>query len=76
MRSRAARSAASTGFYLGSLAFVEDLVAQRGQGGINDLLAAMSRTRSVDAAFREVYGKDMRSLQADAAARLRQRYGG
>ncbi len=63
------------GFYLGSLAFVEDLVAQRGQAGINELLAAMSRTRSVDAAFREVYGKDMRSLQADSQARLRQRYG-
>jgi len=64
------------GFYLASLAFVEDLEAQRGQGGINELLAAMSHTRSVDAAFREVYGKDMRSLQSEAMARLRQRYGG
>jgi hypothetical protein len=61
-------------FYLRSLAFVEDLVAQRGQGGINDLLAAMRRSRSVDAAFREVYGKDMRALQTDAVNRLRQRY--
>ncbi len=62
-------------FYLAALAFVEDLVAQRGQGGINDLLAAMARTRNVDAAFREVYGKDMRSLQRDTMLRLRQRYG-
>jgi hypothetical protein len=63
------------GFYLGALAFVEDLMGQRGQGGINDLLAAMARTRNVDDAFREVYGKDMRSLEAETVAKLRQRYG-
>src|SRR5262249_5774317 len=32
------------GFYFFSLWLVEDLVAQRGSGGINDLLAAMSST--------------------------------
>ncbi len=46
------------GYYLAALAFVEDLVGQRGQGGINDVLSAMARTGDVDAAFREVYGRD------------------
>ena len=42
-----------TGFYLASLSFVEYLVAQRGQGGINDLLRGDGRARAdVDAAFR------------------------
>jgi tetratricopeptide (TPR) repeat protein len=63
------------GFYLASLALVENLMGQRGQGGINDLLAAMARTRSADAAFQEVYGKDMKSLEDETMARLRQRYG-
>jgi hypothetical protein len=61
--------------YLQSLAFVEDLIAQRGQGGINDLLEAMSTTRDVDAAFRQVYGGSLRELQQAWAARFHQRYG-
>lgn len=64
-----------TGFYLTSLILVEDLVAQRGRGGLNDLLRAMARTRSVDAAAQEVYGRPFRELQAQAASRLRQRHG-
>ena len=63
------------GFYLMSLAFAEDLVAQRGQGGVNDVLSAMARTGSVDAAFREVYGRDYQAAGAEASDRLRSRYG-
>ncbi len=63
-------------FYLGALSFVEDLLAQRGQSGVNELLASMARTRNAGASFREVYGKDMRSLQADWFARIRSQYGG
>jgi hypothetical protein len=63
------------GFYLMSLAFTEDLVAQRGQGGINDVLSAMARTGNVDAAFREVYGRDYQATGAEALVRLRSRYG-
>jgi tetratricopeptide (TPR) repeat protein len=62
------------GFYLSALAFVEELLAERGQGGINDLLTAMARTRSVDEAARQVYGKDWGSLRSDWQARFRRRY--
>jgi len=64
-----------SGFYLFALWFVEDLVAQRGQGGINDLLRAMASTGSADEGFRSVYGKDFAGLQRQAAERLRQRHG-
>jgi hypothetical protein len=47
-----------SGFYLGSLAFVEHLHGQRGQGGLNDLLRVMGETGDVNAAFRRVYGQD------------------
>ncbi|HEX9186251.1 MAG TPA: basic secretory protein-like protein, partial [Vicinamibacteria bacterium] len=63
------------GFYLSALAFVEELMAQRGQGGVNDLLRAMAETGQADEAFRRVYGKDLAGLQRDFAARLRQRHG-
>ncbi|HXK11302.1 MAG TPA: hypothetical protein VMT70_16780 [Vicinamibacteria bacterium] len=63
------------GFYLSALSLVEDLVAQRGQGGINDLLKAMAETGQADEAFRRVYGKDLDGLRRDWAVRLRQRYG-
>lgn len=63
-----------TGFYLASLVLVEDLVAQRGRSGINDLLAAMNRTRDVDAAFQEVYGRSFQALEAETVAKLRQRH--
>jgi len=64
-----------TAFYLASLVLVEDLVAQRGRSGLNDLLAAMARTGSVDGAFQDVYGRTYASLQADTLSRLRQRHG-
>jgi hypothetical protein len=70
------RLAGVHGYYLAALAFVEDLVAQRGQGGINDVLSAMARTGSADTAFREVYGRDYQSSLAETLARLRARYGG
>jgi hypothetical protein len=64
-----------TGYYLSALAFVEYLVAQRGQGGINDLLRAMAETGRSDEAFQRVYGQDLNGLRRDWAVRLRQRYG-
>jgi hypothetical protein len=63
------------GFYLASLSFAEYLSAQRGQGGINDLLQAMADTGSADAAFEDVYGRDFASLRRDWETRLRNRYG-
>lgn len=62
-------------FYLSSLGLVEELVGQRGQGGINELLRAMAETGSSDEAFRRVYGRSLEDLQRDWATRLRQRYG-
>jgi len=63
------------GFYAAALSLVEHLVGQRGQGGINDLLAAMAETGNADAAFRSVYGKDFAGIRREWQARLRQRYG-
>jgi hypothetical protein len=63
------------GFYLSALSLVEYLLAQRGQGGVNDLLEAMAETGSSDEAFRRVYGKTLGELRRDWAMRLRQRYG-
>jgi tetratricopeptide (TPR) repeat protein len=63
------------GFYASALALVEDLVAQRGQGGINELLRAMAETGSSDEGFRRVYGKDLAGLRRDWATRFRQRHG-
>ncbi len=64
-----------SGFYFGALWFVEDLLAQRSQGGINDLLRAMSSTGSAEEGFRSVYGRDFAGLQRQALERLRQRHG-
>ena len=64
-----------SGFYFFSLWFVEQLLAERGQGGITDLLRAMSSTGSRDEAFRSVYGRDFAGLLRQAAERLRQRHG-
>ncbi len=64
-----------SGFYVSALALVEDLVAQRGQGGINDLLRGDGRHGSSDEAFRRVYGKSLEALRRDWALRLRQRHG-
>ena len=56
-------------------AFVEDLIAQRGQGGVNDLLRAMARDRELRRGLPRVYGKSLADLQQDRTRRLRQRYG-
>jgi tetratricopeptide (TPR) repeat protein len=64
-----------SGFYFGALWLVEELLAQHGQGGINELLRAMSATGSADEAFRSVYGRDFAELQRQARDRLRQRHG-
>jgi tetratricopeptide (TPR) repeat protein len=63
------------GFYVSALGLVEDLVGQRGQGGVNEVLRTMAETGSSDEAFRRVYGKGLQGLKRDWAARLRQRYG-
>jgi hypothetical protein len=64
-----------SGFYFLSLWLVEDLAAQRGTGGFNDLLRAMGSSGSADQAFRSVYGSDFATLKRQAASRLRTRYG-
>jgi tetratricopeptide (TPR) repeat protein len=58
-------------FYYSALAFVEQLQAERGQGGINDLLRVMGETGSVDEAFRRVYGRDHQEAAQAWADRLR-----
>ncbi len=63
-----------SGFYLGALWLVEEMMAQRGQGGINDLLRAMSTSR-VDDAFRSVYGRDFAGMKKEALQKLKQRHG-
>lgn len=63
------------GFYLGALSFVEFLVAERGQGGINDLLQAMGDAGDVESAFRKVYGRGYGQARNDWANRLRRDYG-
>jgi hypothetical protein len=63
------------GFYLGALAFVEHLVGQRGQGGLNDLLRAMGETGDVDEAFRRVYGQDHAATARGFSQQFRRRYG-
>jgi hypothetical protein len=62
-----------TGFYLSSLSFVEYLFAQRGQGGVNDLLRGLA-SGSGDP-FRAVYGKSLDALQREWRQDLRRRHG-
>jgi hypothetical protein len=62
------------GFYLSALAFAEYLMAQRGQGGVNDLLRAMAETGSVDEAFRRVYGRDHSATRDACRRRFQQQY--
>jgi tetratricopeptide (TPR) repeat protein len=63
------------GFYLSALSFVEYLVANRGMGGMNDLLQAMGETGSVDKAFEQVYGMTFHAAQQAWTQRFRQQYG-
>jgi hypothetical protein len=69
------RAGGVSGFYLYALAFVEYLVAQRGRGGVNDLLRAMGETGSADQAFERVYGQGHAATQRAARARLKQQHG-
>ncbi len=64
-----------SGFYLAALGFVEYLMAERGQGGINDLLGAMAQTRDVDRAFNEVYGRGYQGCLKAWADRMRVQHG-
>jgi tetratricopeptide (TPR) repeat protein len=59
------------GFYLGALSYVEYLVAQRGMGGINDLLRAMGETGNVDQAFNQVHGQTHAASRRAWAERMR-----
>jgi tetratricopeptide (TPR) repeat protein len=69
------RAGGVAGFYAEALSFVEFLIAERGQGGINDLLRAMSETGSVDEAYRRVYGRDYQGSRKAWKDRIRQQYG-
>jgi hypothetical protein len=62
-------------YYLLALSFAEYLMAQRGQGGINDLLRVMGETGNADAAFTGVYGQGFVATQRAWMARFRQEYG-
>jgi tetratricopeptide (TPR) repeat protein len=61
--------------YLSGLSLVERLMAQRGQGGINELLRELGATQDVDTAFRRVYGQDFRATKQAWMGWLRQQYG-
>jgi len=63
------------GYYLASLSFVEHLIAQRGMGGVNDLLKAMGETGDVDEAFKKVQGRGYAAARSDWMVRLRQQHG-
>jgi hypothetical protein len=63
------------GFYLGALSFAEFMMAERGQGGINDLLQTMGDTGSVDQAFRKVFSRGHQDVMKDWAVRLERQYG-
>jgi hypothetical protein len=63
------------GFYLGALSYVEYLIANRGMGGINDLLKTMGDTGSVDEAFKQVHGQTFHAAQQAWRQRFRQQHG-
>jgi len=63
------------GYYLAALSFVEHLIAQRGMGGMNELLKAMGETGDVDEAFQRVQGRSYATARSDWMARLKQEHG-
>jgi tetratricopeptide (TPR) repeat protein len=63
------------GYYLAALSFVEHLIAQRGMGGMNDLLKAMGETGDVDEAFKRVQGRGYAAARSDWMGRLKQQHG-
>ncbi len=62
------------GFYLGALSYVEYLIAQRGMGGIKDLLDALAASPTSAEAFRKVYGDDEQTMKQKWATQLRRDY--
>jgi tetratricopeptide (TPR) repeat protein len=69
------RIAGVSGFYLGALSLAEFLMAERGQGGINDLLRAMGDTGDLEASFSRVYGRSFEAVKRDWASRLQREHG-
>jgi hypothetical protein len=63
------------GYYLAALSFVEHLIAQRGMGGMNELLKAMGDTGDVEAAFERVQGRGYTAARREWVGRLRQQHG-
>jgi hypothetical protein len=63
------------GVYLNALSFVEYLIANRGMGGMNDLLRVMGETGSIDEAFKQVHGQDYRATRQAWFQRLHQQHG-
>ena len=63
------------GLYIASLSFVEYLMAQRGQGGMNELLKVAGETGSMDEAFQQVYGTTLHGALQTWSDRLRQQHG-
>jgi hypothetical protein len=63
------------GAYLESLSFVEYLIANRGMGGMNDLLRVMGETGSTDEAFKQVHGQTQQALLKTWRQRVRQQHG-
>lgn len=64
------------GFYFEALSFMEYLIAQRGLGGVNDMLHALADSADIDNAFRQTYGQDYAGTQRAWHDRLAQEYGG
>jgi hypothetical protein len=69
------RASGVMGFYLQALSLVEYLEAQRGQGGMNDLIKAMGETGDVNEAFRRTYGEDWNGTRRAWTQRMQQQYG-
>ncbi len=63
------------GFYLGALALVEHLIAERGLGGINDLLKALGESGNLDRSFEQVYGQGYQATRQAWAHRFKQQHG-
>jgi tetratricopeptide (TPR) repeat protein len=63
------------GFYFGALAFVEYLIANRGLGGMNELIKVIGETGSVDEGFRQVHGTTLRGAEQAWEQRFRQQHG-
>lgn len=63
------------GFYLEALSFVEFLMRRRGQAGMNEMLATLGATASLDQAFEQAYGSDYRRTQQAWREHVARQYG-